>query len=277
MKLLRALFTICLLANYNSILAEDTEEQLIHLEDFEKKIYSQNGEDGVIIKLIETLGTDSKYYVEFGVQGGEQCNTRYLREHMGWKGLMMDMDFSNPSIGLEKEVVTAENINNLFAKYHVPENLDLLSIDIDYNDFHVWHAIDSKYAPRIVVIEFNGTHLPNEDKVVPYNPRKYWDRCNYFGASILALYNLAKEKGYSLVYVENKGVNLFFVRSDILKNCPYSFPNVNRVKKLYKKPKYGGGPNGGHGPDDKNRPYTTSTKLIERKHLKERIHNSRNT
>src|SRR5690348_8229903 len=113
----------------------------LDLHYYEQKIYSQNGEDGVIQKIFHIIGTSSKYFVEFGVENGMECNTRYLREGCHWNGLMMDARYSNPLIHLMKETITAENINLLFEKYHVPYQFDLLSIDIDYNDFYVWNGI----------------------------------------------------------------------------------------------------------------------------------------
>ena len=216
--------------------------QGIDLSQYEKKIFSQNGEDGVTVALFNFIGTDSRYFVEFGSGDGNECNSRVLMERFQWQGLMMDGHYSNPSINLHTEFVTAENINALFEKYKVPSHVDFLSIDIDYNDFHVWNAIDSKYRPRVVVIEYNAKHPPGEDKTVPYDPHAWWDGCtSYFGASIDALFRLGRKKGYSLVYADNIGVNLFFVRDDILETLKHkgiSFKNVNDVQRLYKPPKY---------------------------------------
>lgn len=117
----------------------------------------------------------------------------------------MDGSNENQEIGLHKEFVTAENINHLFEKYNVPKKIDLLSIDIDFNDFYIWKSLDRIYQPRVVVIEHNASHLPIEDKVVKYYPNPIWDDSNYCGASIRALYNLGKVKGYSLIYTESRG------------------------------------------------------------------------
>lgn len=107
------------------------------LQKFANKIYSQNREDGVIAFLLDCVGRDQKYFVEFGVENGSECNTRYLREHAGFTGLMMDGGFENASIGLHQEFVTAANINELFKKYDVPSEFEILSIDIDGNDLWV--------------------------------------------------------------------------------------------------------------------------------------------
>lgn len=236
--------------------------ETIDLALFERRVFSQNGEDGVIEKIFETIGTTNHYYVEFGTENATQCNTRKLREE-GWCGLLMDGSYSDPRINLYQEYITAENINSLFANYEVPEDFDLLSIDIDFNDFYVWHAISEIYQPRVVVIEYNATHFPHEDKVIVYDAQGGWDGSNYFGASIRAMQNLGRSKGYSLVYAENQGVNLFFIRDDVLNAFPDVFLHVNDVYKLYKAPRYGQGPRGGHPSDPHKRPYVSSKDILE--------------
>lgn len=174
----------------------------------------------------------------------------------------MDGGCENQEIGLHKEFITAENINHIFEKYNVPKKFDLLSIDIDFNDFYIWKSLDEVYQPRVVIIEHNASHSPTEDKVVKYNPNATWDGTNYCGASIRALYNLGKVKGYSLIYAESRGVNLFFVKDSILSEIEQTFKNVNNLLLIYQSPKYGYGPNSGHRHDDKNREYITSQKIL---------------
>jgi len=146
------------------------------------------------------------------------------------------------------EKVTAENIQHLFQKYKVPKNFDLLSIDIDYNDYWVWNAIVD-YFPRVVVIEYNSSIPPTESRVVPYDPNAKWDGTNYFGASLLALKNLGLRKGYTLIGCDNNGVNAFFCKSELLNTL-----KIKDIHDLYKPPKYGQIVNGihiGHPPSDK--------------------------
>ncbi|MEM2160074.1 MAG: hypothetical protein QXN55_03875 [Candidatus Nitrosotenuis sp.] len=256
----------------------------------EKKIYSQNGEDGIIEFIFSKIGTTNKFSVEFGVGDGFECNTVYLLEKKNWKGLMMDygadqqiqwenvvkkvaspsflfspngmqrsakflqkiMKRSKRSANFKRDIkiekVTAENIQQLFHKYNVPKNFDLLSIDIDYNDYWVWKAI-TDYAPRVVVIEYNSSIPPTESKVVPYDPNASWDGTNYFGASLLALKNLGLSKGYTLVGCESRGVNAFFVQSGLVEGI-----KIKDIEYLYRPPKYGQIINGahiGHPPSNK--------------------------
>lgn len=242
----------------------------INLELYEKRIYSQNGEDGITMKLIETLilpylpksKWDSGYFVEFGVEQGTECNTRIIRENYGWNGLHMDCCYENPSANLHKEYITRENIVALFEKYGVPAHIQVLSVDIDYNDFYVLYEILQKYECDIIICEYNATHLPDNDCVVRYDEHGSWDYTNYFGASLLAYYKLGRYFGYSLVYCESNGVNYFLVNDDVLKKTGVTFINMNKVAKLYRPPKYGVGPNGGHSQDPHNRSYVSSGDIL---------------
>ena len=252
-----------------------TTKHQFKINEHEKKVYSQNGEDGIIDYIFSSIGTTNKFSVEFGVGDGFESNTAYLLEKKNWKGLMMDYGsddkiqvsnvlkkiWGNKNLGFKKnmqndirfakkiisrnkrtnsfqfdiknERVTAENIQNLFKKYNVPTHFDLLSIDIDFNDYWVWKSIVD-YFPRVVIIEYNSSIPFNESKVIPYDPNSVWDGTNYFGASLLALKNLASEKGYALVGCDSNGINAFFCKTELLDN--YS---LNSIDDLYRSPKYG--------------------------------------
>jgi hypothetical protein len=175
---------------------------------FEKRYRSQNGEDGIIEAIFALIGVTNRFFVEFGVEDGMMCNTRRLKER-GWTGLQMDpRDPGGP--GVKKEFVTAENIESLLEKYQVPRVFDLLSIDIDGNDYWVWKAIAVR-RPRAVVIEYNATMPPPVSRTIPYDPKFRFDETDYFGASLAALARLGREKGYTLVACDSRGINAFFV------------------------------------------------------------------
>lgn len=200
----------------------------VNLRGTDLKVFSQNGEDGILRKILETIGTTNRYFVEFGVEDGQECNTRLLREN-GWQGLMMDGKHHCPEVGLYKEFVTAENINKLFAKYCVPHEFDVLSIDIDYNDYWVWKALDTRYQPRVVVIEWNCSISPYRSLVVPYDPAAVWDFTSYYGASMLALKKLGDVKNQVLVGCDRRATNLFFV--DV--HYGYLFEGAGNIEAIY--------------------------------------------
>lgn len=237
----------------------------MELELFEKKIFSQNGEDGITMKLIELIyngNNDNKYYVEFGVQDGMECNTRILREYYNWKGLQMDGGNENNNFNLQKEFITKENVVELFKKYNVPQKINVLSVDIDFNDFYCLKEILANYCCDIIICEYNATHLANEDKIVIYEKNGGWDCSNYFGASLLSLDKLAKKYNYSLIYCNANGVNSFFVHNDLIKDKNLQFKNLGDITKIYKPAKYGPGPNGGHRQDTYNRRYISFEEAI---------------
>jgi hypothetical protein len=204
-----------------------------YLETRERKVRSQNGEDGVLEALFERLGVTNQYCVEFGCADGMECNTAHLLDQ-GWTGLLMDGGgFSNnPRADVRQEFITAENINELFRKYEVPQHFDLLSIDIDGNDFWVWREITVR--PRVVVIEYNAHIPPDLRRAAVYEPDFLNTGTDYFGASLLALKELGLRKGYTLVYCERAGVNTFFIANEIV---PGDF-RPRGIEAIYRPPNY---------------------------------------
>jgi len=200
----------------------------LDLAAHERRVYSQNGEDGVIERLFEVIGTTNKFCVEFGVRDGEECNTRQLLLSLtGWAGLWFD-GVSRP--GIQREHFTTENVNLIFATNAVPLAFDLLSIDIDGNDYWVFCALE--FRPRVVVIEYNASVPPTESRTIAYDPAHRWDgSSDYYGASLLALERLGRRKGYTLVYCESRGVNAFFVETEIVERLGLE---VEPFERLYR-------------------------------------------
>ena len=185
------------------------------LERFERRDTSQCGEDGILAALFARLGTTDRFYVEFGCGDGVQCNTRALQAQ-GWHGVLMDGTCAPGAADVEIHAhwITAENINELLDRHGVPAEPDLMSIDLDGNDYWVWRAITRR--PRVVIAEYNGNLAADVALTIAYDPQHNWDGSDYYGASLLALGGLAREKGYTLVYCTQAGVNAFFVRDDLL-------------------------------------------------------------
>lgn len=190
------------------------------------QVYSQNGEDGMIAEIFRRIGTTNKQFVEVGAGNGLENNTAYLLLQ-GWKGLWVEADESsndqmkktfekpiaNDSLRLRQHFVSAQNIGQILKDAHSPEP-DLFSLDIDYNTYWVWQAID-QFKPRVIVVEYNASFPPDLDWKVIYDKDRVWDGTNYFGASLKAYELLGKEKRYTLVGCDLSGSNAFFVRSDL--------------------------------------------------------------
>ncbi len=232
----------------------------IDLNRHEISLYSKNGEDGILAKIVQAIGPIPHYCVDIGASDGRDGSNTYLLRLQGWQGLLLDRRFENPILNLHQEYISAENINSLLSKYEVPLEFGLLSIGIDYNDFYIWKALKGEYRPALVLIQYNGKHSPFEDKIVKYRPFFIGDTTDYFGASLLALFNLGRAKGYSLVYADKSGTHLFFVRDDLIRERVRKgepgFKEMNDPIKLHRNVSHTD-----RTPDPKNRPYISSSDL----------------
>jgi hypothetical protein len=237
--------------------------ETVDLARAERNVFSQSGEDGVIEAIFRVIEPTRRYSVEFGCGDGVTLsNTRNLLVHHGWSGLLIDGDHDkiekakktyagNHRVKVVEAWVYPGNIETLFDQHGVPPDLDLISIDIDSNDYYVWRVMHD-YRPKVVVIEYNGSFPPPQKAVVAFHPLNYFDKSDYFGASIQSLYELGKKKGYELVYASSLGLNLFFVDK---KYFPRFGIQDNSPAALYRRPIVGnelGAP--GRGPDGSGHP-----------------------
>jgi hypothetical protein len=108
-----------------------------------------------------------------------------------------------------------DSLDAILAETPIPRDFDLLSIDIDGNDYWIWESLKN-HRPKAVVMEYNPVFGPHESKTIPFDEHHMWDgESIYFGASAGALVRLAKSKGYSLVAYTAE-LNVFFVRDDLI-------------------------------------------------------------
>lgn len=217
------------------------------LNRYEFQAFSQVGDDGIIEEIFKRIGTTNQYFVEFGVENGTETNSTYLL-YKGWSGLWIDGSQENISdiqrnfSGVIREnrlkafqsFITAENIEQIFQRAQIPAEPDLLSIDIDRNDYYVWNAIRN-YRPRVVIVEYNAVFRPGCDFVVPYDAGAMWDGSSHTGASLDAFCRLAEQKGYKLVGCCFAGVNAYFVREDVMEG---HFTGPFTAEHHYEPPRY---------------------------------------
>ena len=143
----------------------------------------------------------------------------------GWKGLLLDGRHENSTINLHQEFITADNIVQLFDKYNVPAEPDYVSIDIDSADIWVLRAIISsgKYRPRVLTAEYNSNLPLHSTLTWPREHVGTWtDGTRFYGSGLGAFRAVAKEAGYSIVWVLPHDV--FFVRNDLLKGVTEVHP-----------------------------------------------------
>ena len=196
----------------------------MNLKRFENNIKSQFGEDGVIKEIFERIGTQNEICVEFGAWDGiHYSNTWNLWHNLNWTSYLIEGDtekvkilkentFSFPKVTAINKYVMPEgkdSLDNILSQYQIPQNFDLLSIDIDSDDYYVLENL-TKYSPRLILIEYNPT-IPLYLDVVQ-KPGEY------FGCSALALFNLATKLKYKLAHMTDS--NMILVRED-------DFPRLN--------------------------------------------------
>lgn len=194
------------------------------------KMYAQFGEEAIFDYIFKHIGTTTKYIVDFGAGtlNSGLSNSRYLIES-GWTGLLMDGNPAEENEIIKKEFITAENIVSLFDKYNVPKEFDMLSIDIDGNDFWVLKSIlKSEYSPRVIINEFNGCLPETSLQVMKYNPNHSWGNNDYYGASFEAFKRLLNQAGYTLVH-QVATTNMIFIKSDIVGDKNFAV-TYNRVQ-----------------------------------------------
>ncbi len=205
------------------------------LSDVEFKAFSQWGEDGIIQYLIHKIPIADSSFVEFGVENYTEANTRFLLINDQWRGLVLDGSEHNIDYIQKDDIywrhdltakclfITRDNINDVLMASGFIDDIGLLSIDIDGNDYWVWDAIHA-VAPRIVMCEYNSLFGAERAVTIPYDEHFDWSDAHssrlYFGASLAALCSLAETKGYDFVGCNSAGVNAFFVRKDLPHGLP---------------------------------------------------------
>ena len=189
---------------------------------YRKNNYSQNGEDGVLEiifqKIAKTLPKE-KWCVEFGAWDGKYLSNTFSLVQQGWKAVYIEGDREkyydlletskkwkniyplHGYVGYKKE--DQNKLDNLLKKTVIPNDYELLSIDIDSFDLDVWEAYSG--MPKVVVIEIDSSLKPGI-----YNRYKIGsNNGNSFSSTLL----VAKKKGYELACHTG---NLIFIRKDLI-------------------------------------------------------------
>lgn len=190
------------------------------LADHARDVHSQNGEDGILERIFSLLDVTEGACVEFGAWDGiHLSNTRLLIEQ-GWRGVLIEADPAKfvelqantsrfPGVVCQNRFVGFEppgDLDTILAETGLPDDFDLLSIDVDGNDFHIWKSV-TRYRPKVVVVEINPT-IPNHIEFVQAR-----DMAVQQGSSARSLVVLGREKGYELVATTQ--CNVLFVREDL--------------------------------------------------------------
>lgn len=223
----------------------DPRRLLVHGAQY----WSQNLEDGMIAEIFRRIGVTSKTFLEIGVGDGSENNTTALLA-AGWSGWWIEGDGKScqsiarrlremPSLAsrlkLRQAFVQPDSIGELLVELGVPAVVDLLSLDIDLNTYHLWAALGS-LRPRVLVVEYNAGIPPDLAWIHPFERDAVWDLTQDQGASLKAYELLGRKRGYSLVGCDFTGLNAFFVRDDLVGDqfaAPFTAENHYEPPRYY--------------------------------------------
>ena len=215
------------------------------LHEAEFKVFSQNGEDGIIDYLVHQLDIPSPNFVEIGTGNYRESNTRFLYNQNYSKGLIIDrldqlhkkvkpyVNLWKGDLRIRQKMVTAANINETLSKY-CDYDIDIFSIDIDGIDYWVISKLRPNIS-KIFIAEYNPVFGPDLEITVPNI--EGFDRTNYhysnlcYGLSLKALIKLMEKKNYYFLGTNLQKINAFFISNELKKDS--FFPNINLKKLSY--------------------------------------------
>lgn len=187
-------------------------------------IYSQNGEEGILIEILKRLKIDKGECIEAGGHNGKYLSNTALLIDKGWSGKFIEADYDlweqccknwqgNDNVKSVCSFASEANINAF-----VDDDTDVLSLDVDGIDFQIFQALEAK--PAVVIIEIDSSIPPDEER---FNREG--------GAGYLPMVKLGIEKGYfllthtgNLIFIDKKYRKLFpEIKGDGIKNAAEYF------------------------------------------------------
>lgn len=211
------------------------------------RVFSQNDEDGILLRLFTHIGHTNRYVIEIGsncsgsdVGIPENLSTNLIVNH-GWHGSIFEMDatecdkmcyffardhatrhfhwtkdgqntYFSPLI--IQQTISPENINQVLIEANNEPEPDLMIIDIDGGDYAVIQNLQA-VRPRVLIVEFEK-RFRDRYRVVQFNRMDFSQRWQQSGTvSLSAWEKLLRVHGYNLCAIGTSGFNAFFVRSDV--------------------------------------------------------------
>ena len=222
-------------------------KSLKNISDLDYKIFSQNGEDGIIDYLLYSLDITSPKFIEIGIGDYEESNTRYLFETTNSQGLIIDCiknlktkvmkntKLWRGDLKIIENFIDSENIIKILKENSFYEKIDLFSIDIDGTDYWVLKQIPNNFS-KIIIVEYNSNFGHEFEVTVPnikkFNRTKYHYSNLCFGTSLKAVINLLEKKNYTFIGTNISKMNAFFISNSELNKINLDIPDKNNIKKF---------------------------------------------
>jgi len=180
------------------------------IEKYRFRKFSQYGEEGYLKFILSNIGTTNKFLVDIGANNGTYLSNTKIFRTEGWQSALIDgQEFR----GVHQHYVTVENVNRLLRQYGTPEEFDLLSIDIDGNDYWILQQILTAFRPRLIISEYNSEFT--DSRTIEYDPEFYFKATDYYGYTFEAGLKLADKFGYRVIF-QNANLNMYYLRKDLL-------------------------------------------------------------
>ena len=145
-------------------LVSKSYKEVKNLSQVEYKIFSQNGEDGIIDFLLNRLNIQNPKFLEIGVGDYQESNTRYLFMKSPNKGMIIDnvenlkekvskyIKLWKGDLTVVENTVTSDNIMSILKTNNFEKNLDLFSLDIDGIDYWIMKQLPDDLSKIIITI-----------------------------------------------------------------------------------------------------------------------------
>ena len=222
-----------MIGNSHVLNMRDKYHKIKKLFEVDYKIFSQNGEDGILDYILYQLGIQKPKFLEIGVGDYSECNTRFIFEKCSSKGIIID-SLDNLEERVKKNVllwkgelniinksINSENILKILNENDTLNQLDLFSLDIDGIDYWIIEKLPKDFS-KIAILEYN--HIFGNNLKVTVPNIENFDRSVYhysnlcFGMSIKAAIEIMEKKNFYFVGTNLFKNNAFFVSKNYPKN-----------------------------------------------------------
>ena len=214
--------------------------------------YSQNGEEGVLAKIFDTLDISKGIFVNAGCDDiNDHSNVRRLVSLFGWTGLFIEpntpwLDAGHKNIENDTRIIDKnaflyhngflsinsedEKLSNVISQYYIDEGLfDLLTLKIDSYEYWVLQDfLQSKYSAKVILVGYNSSLTDCVTAPKDCKPKLGHNsiRDNFYSASLPAIDKLMQSNGFELVSICRPN-NLVYIHKQFNNGKFHVYDNIS--------------------------------------------------